>query len=134
MYFQYTLNDLQERSSKKEFSYITFFAAMVVHRVVINSGGDVRYMNEFQQIHVDTYLKIFQTQFMSVKISNRLLVKVSWNSLDLNHMNYTYLVHHLVHHSLPLEQKRRLKTREIAYGNETTKHRRPYMGTDQDCW
>ena len=26
MYFQYTLKDLQERSSKKEFSYITFFA------------------------------------------------------------------------------------------------------------
>ena len=38
MYFQYTLKDLQERSSsKKEFSYITFFAVMVVHRVHINS-------------------------------------------------------------------------------------------------
>ena len=60
MYFQYTLNDLQERSSKKEFSYITFFAggggSSCGYKL---AGGDVRYMNEFQQIHVDTYLKNF---------------------------------------------------------------------------
>ena len=60
MYFQYTLKDLQERSSKKEFSYITFFAggggSSCGYKL---AGGDVRYMNEFQQIHVDTYLKNF---------------------------------------------------------------------------
>ena len=60
MYFQYTLKDLQERSSKKELSYITFFAggggSSCGYKL---AGGDVRYMNEFQQIHVDTYLKNF---------------------------------------------------------------------------
>ena len=59
-YFQYSLKDLQERSSKKEFSYITFFAggggSSCAYKL---AGGDVRYMNEFQQIHVDTYLKNF---------------------------------------------------------------------------
>jgi DNA (cytosine-5)-methyltransferase 1 len=59
-YFQYTLDDLEERSSKKEFSYITFFAggggSSCAYKL---AGGDVRYMNEFQQIHVDTYLANF---------------------------------------------------------------------------
>ena len=59
-YFQYSLKDLQERSSKKEFNYITFFAggggSSCAYKL---AGGDVRYMNEFQQIHVDTYLKNF---------------------------------------------------------------------------
>ena len=59
-YFQYNLKDLQERSSKKEFSYITFFAggggSSCAYKL---AGGDVRYMNEFQQIHVDTYLENF---------------------------------------------------------------------------
>ena len=59
-YFQYSLKDLQERSSKKEFNYITFFAGGCGSSCAYKlAGGDVRYMNEFQQIHVDTYLKNF---------------------------------------------------------------------------
>ena len=59
-YFQYTLNDLEHNSAKKEFNYITFFAggggSSCAYKL---AGGDVRYMNEFQQIHVDTYLANF---------------------------------------------------------------------------
>ena len=59
-YFQYSLKDLEERSSKKAFNYITFFAggggSSCAYKL---AGGDVRYMNEFQQIHVDTYLANF---------------------------------------------------------------------------
>ena len=59
-YFQYTLNDLHTNSAKKEFHYITFFAggggSSCAYKL---AGGDVRYMNEFQQIHVDTYLENF---------------------------------------------------------------------------
>ena len=60
MYFQYTLNDLQERSSKKNFLISHFLrndgGSSCGYKL---AGGDVRYMNEFQQIHVDTYLKNF---------------------------------------------------------------------------
>ena len=59
-YFQYTLNDLYKNSDRKEFNYITFFAggggSSCAYKL---SGGDVKYMNEFQQIHVDTYLENF---------------------------------------------------------------------------
>ena len=54
-YFQYTLKDLEQNSAKKEFDYITFFAggggSSCAYKL---AGGDVKYMNEFQQIHVDT--------------------------------------------------------------------------------
>ena len=59
-YFQYTLDDLHKNSARKEFDYITFFAggggSSCAYKL---AGGDVKYMNEFQQIHVDTYLANF---------------------------------------------------------------------------
>lgn len=59
-YFQYTLDDLHKNSAKKEFNYITFFAggggSSCAYKL---AGGDVKYMNEFQQVHVDTYLENF---------------------------------------------------------------------------
>ena len=59
-YFQYTLDDLHKNSARKEFNYITFFAggggSSCAYKL---AGGDVKYMNEFQQIHVDTYLANF---------------------------------------------------------------------------
>ena len=59
-YFRYTLKDLEENSAQKKFNYITFFAggggSSCAYKL---EGGDCRYMNEFQQIHVDTYLKNF---------------------------------------------------------------------------
>ena len=59
-YFQYTVDDLHKRSARKEFDYITFFAggggSSCAYKL---AGGDVKYMNEFQQIHVDTYLSNF---------------------------------------------------------------------------
>ena len=59
-YFQYTLDDLYKNSARKEFDYITFFAggggSSCAYKL---AGGDVKYMNEFQQIHVDTYLANF---------------------------------------------------------------------------
>ena len=59
-YFQYTLDDLHKNSARKECDYITFFAggggSSCAYKL---AGGDVKYMNEFQQIHVDTYLANF---------------------------------------------------------------------------
>ena len=59
-YFQYTLKDLEQNSAKKEFDYNTFFAggggSSCAYKL---AGGNVKYMNEFQQIHVDTYLANF---------------------------------------------------------------------------
>ena len=56
-YFRYTLKDLEEGASQKKFNYITFFAggggSSCAYKLV---GGDCKYMNEFQQLHVDTYL------------------------------------------------------------------------------
>jgi site-specific DNA-cytosine methylase len=51
-YFRYTLKDLEENSAQKKFKYITSCAYKL-------EGGDCRYMNEFQQLHVDTYLQNF---------------------------------------------------------------------------
>ena len=59
-YFRYTLKDLEEGASQKKFNYITFFAggggSSCAYKLV---GGDCKYMNEFQQLHVDTYLQNF---------------------------------------------------------------------------
>jgi DNA (cytosine-5)-methyltransferase 1 len=59
-YFRYTLKDLEENSSKKLFNYITFFAggggSSCAYKLM---GGDCRYMNEFQERHVETYLQNF---------------------------------------------------------------------------
>ena len=59
-YFQYTVDDLHKSSARKEFDYITFFAggggSSCGYKL---AGGDVKYMNEFQQLHVDTYLANF---------------------------------------------------------------------------
>jgi len=59
-YFQYNLEDLHRNSESKQFNYITFFAggggSSCGYKL---AGGDVKYMNEFQQIHVDTYLENF---------------------------------------------------------------------------
>ena len=59
-HFQYNLEDLRYESAKKKFDYITFFAggggSSCAYKL---AGGDVKYMNEFQQIHVDTYLANF---------------------------------------------------------------------------
>ena len=59
-YFQYNLEDLHRNSESKQFNYITFFAggggSSCGYKL---AGGDVRYMNEFQQLHVDTYLENF---------------------------------------------------------------------------
>ena len=59
-YFRYTLKDLEENSAQKKFNYITFFAggggSSCAYKL---EGGDCRYMNEFQQLHVDTYLQNF---------------------------------------------------------------------------
>ena len=53
-YFQYNLEDLHRNSESKQFNYITFFAggggSSCGYKL---AGGDVRYMNEFQQLHVD---------------------------------------------------------------------------------
>ena len=57
-YFRYTLNDLKKSSNRKLFNYITFFAggggSSCGYKL---AGGDCLFMNEFQQIAADTYLK-----------------------------------------------------------------------------
>ena len=56
-YFRYTLDDLEKSSDRKLFSYITFFAggggSSCGYKL---AGGDVRFVNEFQQVAMDDYL------------------------------------------------------------------------------
>jgi len=56
-YNRYTLDDLKKSSDRKRFSYISFFAggggSTAGYKL---AGGDVRFVNEFQQVAVNTYL------------------------------------------------------------------------------
>ena len=59
-YFQYTLKDLEERASKKEFQYISFFSSGGGSSCGYKlAGGEVQYFNELQPKHVETYLANF---------------------------------------------------------------------------
>ena len=59
-YFRYTLDDLEKSSDRKLFNYITFFAggggSSCGYKL---AGGDVQFVNEFQQIAMDDYLANF---------------------------------------------------------------------------
>ena len=56
-YYRYTLDDLKKSSDRKLFTYISFFAggggSSAGYKL---AGGDCRFVNEFQQVAVDTYL------------------------------------------------------------------------------
>ena len=56
-YRRYTLDDLEESASRKRFTYISFFAggggSSAGYKL---AGGDCRFVNEFQQVAVNTYL------------------------------------------------------------------------------
>ena len=56
-YRRYTLDDLERSASRKRFTYISFFAggggSSAGYKL---AGGDCRFVNEFQQVAVDTYL------------------------------------------------------------------------------
>ena len=56
-YERYTLDDLKKSSDRKLFSYISFFAggggSSAGYKL---AGGDCRFVNEFQQVAVNTYL------------------------------------------------------------------------------
>ena len=57
-YFRYTLDDLEKSANRKRFTYISFFAggggSSAGYKL---AGGDCRFVNEFQQVAVDTYLE-----------------------------------------------------------------------------
>jgi DNA (cytosine-5)-methyltransferase 1 len=57
-YFRYTLDDLKKSSDRKLFNYISFFAggggSSSGYKL---AGGDCKFVNEFQQVAVDTYLE-----------------------------------------------------------------------------
>ena len=57
-YYRYTLDDLEKSSDRKLFTYISFFAggggSSAGYKL---AGGDCRFVNEFQQVAVDTYLE-----------------------------------------------------------------------------
>ena len=57
IYYRYTLDDLQKSSDRKLFTYISFFAggggSSAGYKL---AGGDCLFVNEFQQVAVDTYL------------------------------------------------------------------------------
>jgi DNA (cytosine-5)-methyltransferase 1 len=57
-YYRYTLDELKESSDRKRFTYISFFAggggSSAGYKL---AGGDARFVNEFQQVAVDTYLE-----------------------------------------------------------------------------
>ena len=56
-YYRYTLDDLKDSSDRKLFTYISFFAggggSSCGYKL---AGGDCLFVNEFQQVAVDTYL------------------------------------------------------------------------------
>ena len=56
-YFRYTLDDLEKYANRKLFTYISFFAggggSSAGYKL---AGGDCKFVNEFQQVAVDTYL------------------------------------------------------------------------------
>ena len=56
-YFRYTLDELKQSSDRKRFDYISFFAggggSSAGYKL---AGGDCKFVNEFQQVAVDTYL------------------------------------------------------------------------------
>ena len=56
-YYRYTLDELKESSDRKRFTYISFFAggggSSAGYKL---AGGDCKFVNEFQQVAVDTYL------------------------------------------------------------------------------
>ena len=71
-YFRYTLDDLKKSSDRKLFNYITFFAggggSSCGYKL---AGGDCLFMNEFQQIAADTYLKNWpNTPYLCEDIKN----------------------------------------------------------------
>ena len=55
-YFQYTLDELKKSSDRKLFNVVSFFAggggSSCGYKL---AGGDILCVNEFQQIHADTY-------------------------------------------------------------------------------
>jgi len=59
-YFRYTLDDLEKSSDRKLFNYITFFAggggSSCGYKL---AGGDVVFVNEFQQVAMNDYLANF---------------------------------------------------------------------------
>ena len=58
--FRYTLEDLKNKSGQKLFTYATTFAggggSSCGYKL---SGGDCKFMNEFQEVACDTYLQNF---------------------------------------------------------------------------
>ncbi len=56
-YFRYTLDDLEKSANRKLFTYISFFAggggSSAGYKL---AGGGCKFVNEFQQVAVDTYL------------------------------------------------------------------------------
>jgi DNA (cytosine-5)-methyltransferase 1 len=56
-YYRYTLDDLEKSAARKKFTYISFFAggggSSCGYKL---AGGDCLFVNEFQQVAVDTYL------------------------------------------------------------------------------
>ena len=65
-YFQYTLDDLHKNSARKDLIILHSLLVVVEVHVHINLQSDVKYMNEFQQIHVDTYLANFPNTVLIV--------------------------------------------------------------------
>ena len=67
-YFQYTLADLKERSDQKLFNVVSFFAggggSSCGYKL---AGGDILCVNEFQQVHADTYNANFPNTPVIVK-------------------------------------------------------------------
>ena len=57
-YKRYTLDELKQSANRKRFTYISFFAggggSSAGYKL---AGGDCRFVNEFQQVAVDTYLE-----------------------------------------------------------------------------
>ena len=67
-YFQYTLDDLKKSSDRKLFNVVSFFAggggSSCGYKL---AGGDILCVNEFQQVHADTYNANFPNTPVIVK-------------------------------------------------------------------
>ena len=98
-YFQYTIDDLHKNSSRKDFNYITFFAggggSSCAYKL---AGGDVKYMNEFQQIHVDTYLQNFPNTVHECKDSHLTSYIIIMSFINVKKLQiYNVHVNHYFH-------------------------------------
>ena len=112
-YFRYTLDDLEQSSNRKLFDYISFFAGGGGSSAGYKrAGGDCRFVNEFQQVAVDTYLENYGTPHICGDIKSVTGQQIM-EMTGLKKVNLIFLMgHHHVHHFRCLVQNKKVGVRK----------------------